>query len=31
MSYTENDILLHVGPRALEAGRILHAMTARNK
>jgi superfamily II DNA or RNA helicase len=22
MSYTENDILLHVGPRALEAGRI---------
>ncbi|MFZ3180647.1 MAG: hypothetical protein WA156_10660, partial [Methylocystis silviterrae] len=22
MTYTENDILLHVGPRALEAGRI---------
>ncbi len=22
MSYTENDILLHVGPRALEAGRV---------
>src|SRR5512136_2999259 len=22
MAYTENDILLHVGPRALEAGRL---------
>jgi uncharacterized Zn finger protein len=22
MSYTENDILMHVGPRALEAGRV---------